>query len=178
MLGRIWADNADGSLITDSAGQIRGSAFIAQEVTKPGFFYPRPSAAGTGYDAMHSSASNLSPSTQEFQDEVAIRRATVAEREGIDPDQVPVEALTASASGLDPHISDSYARLQLPRVARETHLPTLTIERFISECSQIALTEPESRAGGRVINVVVLNALVEKAVHTNAPDILKISDGN
>ncbi len=167
-LGRIWSEKADGSLITNSAGEIQGSALIAQEVTTPGFFYPRPSAAGKdGYDAMNSAASNLSPRSKEFQAEVDKRRTVVAEREGIDPNQVPVEALTASGSGLDPHISESYAHLQLPRVARETHLLEDQIEGFILECSENAFTEPASRSGSRLVNVVKLNAKVAEAVRAN-----------
>lgn len=157
--GRIWSDNADGSMMYDSAGKAQGSELIAQEVTKPGFFYPRPSAAGdNGYDAMSSSASNVSPYNKEFQAEIEQRRTDVAAREGIDPAQVPVEAVTASGSGLDPHISQKYAELQLPRVAKERNLPQAEVERLISENSEIAMTEQGSQDGGRLVNVVKLNA--------------------
>ena len=157
--GRIWSDNADGSMMYDSAGKAQGSELIAQEVTKPGFFYPRPSAAGdNGYDAMSSSASNVSPYNKEFQAEIELRRTDVAAHAGIDPAQVPVEAVTASGSGLDPHISQKYAELQLPRVAKERNLPQAEVERLISENSEIAMTEQGSQDGGRLVNVVKLNA--------------------
>lgn len=158
-VGRIWSDNADGSLIYNSKGEIQGSELIAQEVTKPGFFYPRPSAAGdNGYDAMSSSASNVSPYNKEFQAEIEQRRNDVAAREGVGPQQVPIEAVTASGSGLDPHISQTYAELQLPRVAKERNLPQAEVERLISENSEIAMTEQGSQNGGRLVNVVKLNA--------------------
>ncbi|MGK8361504.1 K(+)-transporting ATPase subunit C [Corynebacterium amycolatum] len=159
VVGRIWSDKADGSMIYDSAGQAQGSTLIAQEVTKPGFFYPRPSAAGdNGYDAMSSSASNVSPYSKEFQAEIEQRRQDVAAREGIDPAKVPVEAVTASGSGLDPHISEEYAQLQAPRVAKERKLPQAEVERLISENSEKAITEQGSQEGGRLVNVVKLNA--------------------
>ncbi|EPD48928.1 MULTISPECIES: K(+)-transporting ATPase subunit C [unclassified Corynebacterium] len=158
-VGRIWSDNADGSLIYNSKGEIQGSELIAQEVTKPGFFYPRPSAAGdNGYDAMSSSASNVSPCNKEFQAEIEQRRKGVAAREGVNPQQVPIEAVTASGSGLDPHISQKYAELQAPRVAKERNLPQAEVERLISENSENTMTEQGSQDGGRLVNVVKLNA--------------------
>lgn len=169
-VGRIWSDNADGSMIEDFDGRIRGSSLIAQEVTEPGFFHPRPSAAGDdGYDAMSSSASNSSPYDEEFQGEVEQRRREVADREGIDPQLVPIEAITASGSGLDPHISEGYALLQAPRVARETNLPESEIERLISVNSETAMTEPTSRDGSRLVNVVKLNAALANARDAQAP---------
>lgn len=169
VVGRIWADNADGSLIHNSSGEVQGSTLIAQEVTRPGFFYPRPSAAGDeGYDPMSSSASNVSPYSEGFQAEVEERRQAVADREGINPQRVPVEALTASGSGLDPHISEDYAKLQAPRVARETKLPEAEVERLISDNSEAAITEMAAQDGGRLVNVVKLNAAVADAARAGS----------
>lgn len=115
---------ANGSLVTDAAGRVVGSALIGQSFTDadgaalPQYFQSRPSAAGDGYDASASSGSNLGPENPDLIASIAERRQAVAELEGVDPASVPVDALTASGSGLDPHISPAYAALQVARVAR------------------------------------------------------------
>ncbi len=99
----------------DDAGRVVGSALLGQPFTDadgdplPEYFQPRPSAAGDGYDAAASSGSNLGPENEDLVAAITERRAQVAELEGIDPAEVPVDALTASGSGLDPHISPAYA---------------------------------------------------------------------
>ena len=101
----------------------RGSALIGQSFTDadgealPEYFQSRPSAAGDGYDGAASSGSNLGPENPDLVAAVEDRKAAIAEREGVDPAQVPADAITASGSGLEPHISVAYARLQVPRVA-------------------------------------------------------------
>lgn len=115
---------ANGSLVTDAAGTVVGSALIGQSFTDadgaalPQYFQSRPSAAGAGYDGAASSGSNLGPENPDLVASIAERRQAVAELEGVDPASVPVDALTASGSGLDPHISPAYAALQVARVAR------------------------------------------------------------
>ncbi|UIN30152.1 potassium-transporting ATPase subunit KdpC [Microbacterium binotii] len=115
---------ANGSLVTDAAGTVVGSALIGQSFTDadgaalPQYFQSRPSAAGDGYDGAASSGSNLGPENPDLVASIAERRQAVAELEGVDPASVPVDALTASGSGLDPHISPAYAALQVARVAR------------------------------------------------------------
>lgn len=154
-IGRIMPAKADGSMITNSQGQPAGSSLIAQEVTKPGFFYPRPSAAGDkGFDAMSSSATNLSPYSEDLQKAIADKRAEVAAREGISPDDVPVDAVTSSGSGLDPHISTRYATLQAPRVARERGIDQHQVEQMIAAATEANLT---GSADGAPVNVVKLN---------------------
>lgn len=119
---------ANGSLVTDASGEVVGSALIGQSFTDadgtalPQYFQSRPSAAGDGYDAGSSSGSNLGPENPDLLASIAERREAVAELEGVDPASVPVDALTASGSGLDPHISPAYADLQVARVARERGL--------------------------------------------------------
>jgi K+-transporting ATPase ATPase C chain len=114
---------ANGSLVRDGDGEVVGSALIGQSFTDadgaalPEYFQPRPSAAGDGYDAGASSGSNLGPENGDLIAAIDVRRAEAAERDGVDPSAVPVDALTASASGLDPHISVAYADLQAARVA-------------------------------------------------------------
>lgn len=120
---------ADGSLLRAPDGTVVGSALIGQSFTGsdgrplPEWFQSRPSAAGDGHDAGASGGSNLGPENPELVAAVHERREAVAAFEGVDPDRVPADALTASASGLDPHISPEYALLQVPRVAEARGLP-------------------------------------------------------
>ncbi|MBO0923692.1 potassium-transporting ATPase subunit KdpC [Cellulomonas sp. zg-ZUI199] len=114
---------AGGSLLTGPDGTVVGSALIGQSFTDVDgeplarYFQPRPSAAGDGYDAGASSGSNLGPENPDLVAAIADRRAQVAALEGVEPSDVPPDAVTASASGLDPHVSPAYAALQVPRVA-------------------------------------------------------------
>ena len=122
-LGRLMPAHADGSMVTDADGTVVGSALIGQSFTDadgealPEYFQSRPSAAGDGYDGAASSGSNYGPENPDLIAAIEERRTAVAALEGVDPAEVPVDALTASASGLDPQISVDYAALQVPRVA-------------------------------------------------------------
>jgi potassium-transporting ATPase KdpC subunit len=111
---------ANGSLLTDASGAVIGSELIAQGFGRPPYFHPRPSAAGTdGYDASSSGGSNLGATNQKLLDTVAARVAAYRAENGLTPDvSVPVDAVTASASGLDPDISPANALLQVHRVAQ------------------------------------------------------------
>ncbi len=108
---------ANGSLITRQ-GEVLGSALIAQNFAGPGSFHPRPSAAGDGYDAAHSGGSNLGPLSRRLMEEVRERIAAYRLENGLSTDiPIPADAVTASGSGLDPHISVRNALLQARRVA-------------------------------------------------------------
>ena len=111
----IFPHQANGSLIRDG-NQIVGSELIGQEFAKPGYFHPRPSAAGKGYDATASSGSNLGPTSKQLADNIH-QGVTQARSDGI-AGPVPADMVTASGSGLDPDISPANARAQAPRVAK------------------------------------------------------------
>ncbi len=120
-------DKAEGSLLKVN-GAVVGSEFIGQQFVSPQYFHPRPSAAGAGYDSSASSGSNLGPNNPALLDAVAERAAAYRAENGLaDNFPVPVDAVTASASGLDPHISVANARLQAPRVAAARGLDLATV---------------------------------------------------
>jgi K+-transporting ATPase ATPase C chain len=112
-------DKANGSLILDTDGAVRGSKLLAQGFSADKYFHPRPSAAGTGYDATSSGGSNLGPTSQKLNDAIKDRVDVYRKENGLNADEsVPADAVTASGSGLDPHISLRNAELQTPRVAK------------------------------------------------------------
>jgi K+-transporting ATPase ATPase C chain len=118
-----FSSKANGSLVKRD-GAVVGSALIGQAFTGPRYFHPRPSAAGDGYDATASGASNLGPSNPVLIEDVTARIAAYRRQNGLEPAaHVPVEAVTSSASGLDPDIAPADARIQAARVARARNLP-------------------------------------------------------
>lgn len=155
---------ANGSRMQNAAGDTVGSALIGQSFTDaegealPEYFQSRPSAAGDGYDGGASSGSNWGPENADLVSAIEERKASIAELEGVDPSEVPPDALTASGSGLDPHISPAYARLQVARVAEarglaETEVQAL-VEAHIEQRDLGFLGEPR-------VNVVELNLALD-----------------
>ena len=115
----LFRDQANGSLITSADGSVRGSKLLGQAFSDPKYFHPRPSAAGNGYDATSSGGSNLGPTSQKLKDAIQDRIAAYRGENGLsETEPVPADAVTASGSGLDPHISLRNAELQIARVAK------------------------------------------------------------
>lgn len=130
---------ADGSLVTaegartTDARKAVGSAIVGQAVDDERLFLNRPSAAGEGYDMLSTYGSNLGPTNPDLVAAIERRRAEIAEREGVDPSDVPPDAVTASASGLDPDISPAYAELQVPRVAVANALTEAQVRELVAD---------------------------------------------
>ena len=149
---------ANGQLI-ERHGTVVGSRIIGQEFSKPGYFRPRPSATATPYDAANSGGSQLGPTNRKLID--AVRANVVSARKDNPDAPVPVDLVTASASGLDPHISPAAAAFQIPRVARERGLSESDVARLVA-----AYTEGRQLGflGEPRVNVLELNlALDERA---------------
>jgi K+-transporting ATPase ATPase C chain len=118
-----FPNQAAGSLIVDKSGAVRGSALIGQPFAADKYFHPRPSAAGQGYDATSSGGSNFGPTSQKLADAIKDRVAQYRKENSLkDNEPVPADAVTASGSGLDPHISPNNAAFQIARVAKARSL--------------------------------------------------------
>jgi K+-transporting ATPase ATPase C chain len=152
-------DKADGSLI-ERDGVIVGSELIGQNFAADVYFWPRPSAAGaTGYDGASSSGSNLGPTNPDFLATVEDRVTAYREANGLSDDvDVPVDAVTASGSGLDPHISVANARLQAPRVAEARDLTVDQVLVVVDDNTDDAVL---GFLGDRAVNVLELNLALD-----------------
>ena len=130
----LFRDRANGSLIVDQDGTVRGSKLLAQGFTADKYFHPRPSAAGNGYDAASSGGSNLGPTSQKLSDAIKDRVAAYRKENGLsETEPVPADAVTASGSGLDPQISLRNAELQTPRVAKARGLSEEKVRELVQQ---------------------------------------------
>jgi K+-transporting ATPase ATPase C chain len=155
----LFRDKANGSLITHANGTVTGSRLIGQQFTADKYFHSRPSAAGNGYDAANSSGSNLGPTSQKLNDSIRERIAAYRAENGLkETDAIPADAVTASGSGLDPHITVRNAELQMGRIAKERGLSMATLRKLITQNTDRAdfglLGEPG-------VNVLSLNLALD-----------------
>lgn len=133
----FFHEKANGRLVSDVDGTVRGSRLLSQSFTNAACFHPRPSAAGSGYDPASSGGSNLGPTSQKLADLIRDRVTAYRQMNGLTPGTpVPADAVTASGSGLDPHISVRNAHLQAPRVARVRGIGLETVVSLIAAATE------------------------------------------
>ena len=152
----LFPGKANGQLI-ERGGKIIGSRIIGQAFSSPGYFRSRPSAAGTGYDAASSAGTNLGPTNKKLID--AVRAAVEAAKKENPSAPVPIDLVTSSASGLDPHISPAAALFQVPRVARERGVPEGGIGQLVEAHIQ---GRQLGFLGEPVVNVLELNLALDE----------------
>jgi K+-transporting ATPase ATPase C chain len=155
----LFPDKANGSLIVDAGGVVHGSRLIGQPFAADKYFHPRPSAAGNGYDPTSSGGSNLGPTSQKLRDGIVQNLADYRSQNGLATNApVPADAVTASGSGLDPHISFENARLQADRVAKARGLNLEKVRELIQQ-----YTDPADLGflGDPGVNVLRLNLALD-----------------
>jgi K+-transporting ATPase ATPase C chain len=155
----LFADKANGSLVTDETGQIVGSRLIGQTFTNPAYLQGRPSAAGNGYDATASGGSNLGPAALKLRERMKADAARLRRENPEASGAIPAELLTASASGLDPHLGPAAARWQLPRIAAARHLALSRVQGVLDlmiEDRDLGLL------GEPTVNVLMMNLALDR----------------
>jgi K+-transporting ATPase ATPase C chain len=155
----LFPTNANGSLIHDEAGKVVGSRLIGQVFASPAYFQLRPSAAGNGYDPLASGGSNFGPTSAKLQERVKADMVRLHKENPEASGGLPVDLVSASASGLDPHISPAAARWQVPRVAQARGVSitriSATVDESISGRDLGFLGEP-------TVNVLELNLALDR----------------
>ena len=153
----LFKDKANGQLVTRN-GEVVGSRIIAQPFTAAKYFHPRPSAAGSGYDAANSGGTNLGPTNQKLMDRIQADAKSLHEENPGQP--IPVDLLTTSASGLDPDITPAAAEFQIPRIAHERGMQESTLRDLVQK-----YTAPRDLGllGEARVNVLELNLALDDA---------------
>jgi potassium-transporting ATPase KdpC subunit len=170
----LFPGRASGSWVTDERGQVVGSELLAQAFTAAGYFQPRPSAAGTaGFDATASSGSNLGPTSAKLRDGAAATLKQLLADNPTAPRPVPAELVTASASGLDPHLSPEAAAWQLHRVASARGVAEERVRAVVA-------AHTEGRTFGFLgeprVNVLLLNLALDRQFGRPAPAAARAPD--
>lgn len=151
-VGLLFPHQAQGSLI-EVNGEVVGSSLVGQDFVGDEWFHGRPSASG--YDGLASGGSNLGPNNPDLVAAIQERIATVSATEGVSPSAIPADAVTASSSGLDPHISPAYADLQVARVAEQRGMSEQQVRKLVADATA---GRPLGVLGEPTVNVVALNA--------------------
>lgn len=151
----LFPGKANGQLL-ERDGKVIGSRIIGQSFSSPGYFRGRPSAAGTGYDAANSGGTNLGPTNKKLVD--AVTSSVEAARKENASARVPIDLVTSSASGLDPHVSPASAAFQVPRVARERGVAAADVQRLVDAHTQ---GRQLGFLGEPVVNVLELNLALD-----------------
>jgi K+-transporting ATPase ATPase C chain len=162
----LFSHKANGSLVEDESGKVVGSELLGQPFARPEYFQPRPSAAGNGYDAASSSGSNLGPMSAKLRARV---EADLARLKSENPDAsgaVPGELVTASGSGLDPHVSPPAALWQVPRIARARHVEPARVRELVERLSE---GRTLGVLGELTVNVLALDLALDKQFGQPAP---------
>jgi K+-transporting ATPase ATPase C chain len=158
----LFPAKANGSLIVDAGGVVRGSRLIGQPFAADKYFHPRPSSAGNGYDPTSSGGSNLGPTSQKLRDAIAQNITDYRTQNGMTTNApVPADAVTGSGSGLDPHISPQNAALQADRVAKARGL---ALEQVLDLIQQYTDTASLGLLGDPGVNVLRLNLALDATV--------------
>jgi len=156
----LFPRQANGSLVTDKDGTVRGSLLLAQNFSRNSYFQPRPSAAGTGYDAANSSGTNLGPTIQQLSDRIKTAVAAYRATNNLSASAaVPADAVTSSGSGLDPHISPANAIIQSTRVAKARGVAPAKIQALVADYTR---DRDLGFFGEPTVNVLQLNRALDE----------------
>ncbi len=166
-INAIFPAQAGGSLIKDASGQVIGSSLIAQGFARPEYLHPRPSAAGNGYDPLSSGGTNMGPLDKKLIDRVKGDAATIAKQDNAQ--SIPADAVTTSASGLDPDISPANATLQAARVASSRGVLVADVQAIINAHTTLPFL---GFVGQPAVNVLAVNRALDQSfpmAHPRAP---------
>ena len=163
----LFHRRAEGSFVTDGAGKVVGAELLAQAFSSAGYFQPRPSAAGEkGYDPLASSGSNLGGTSRKLRDRAAADVERLQKENPGAPGPVPVELVTTSGSGLDPHLSPAVALWQAPRVA---HARGVSLDRVRALVEEYTEGRDLGILGEARVNVLALNLALDRRFGANSP---------